>query len=64
MCRLKHIHDPVLSSLKMEGIRLLFFSVVLVMAYFVQQSCVNIRKFFSMMWLFYFVKISLKIAEL
>jgi hypothetical protein len=23
---LRHIHDPVLSSLKMEGIRLLFFS--------------------------------------
>jgi hypothetical protein len=25
MCRLRHIHDPVLSSLKMEGIRLHFF---------------------------------------
>jgi hypothetical protein len=25
MYRLRHIHDPVLSSLKMEGIRLLFF---------------------------------------
>jgi hypothetical protein len=25
MCRLRHINDPVLSSLKMEGIRLLFF---------------------------------------
>jgi hypothetical protein len=24
MCRLRHIHDPVLSSLKMEDIRLLF----------------------------------------
>jgi hypothetical protein len=24
MCRLSHINDPVLSSLKMEGIRLLF----------------------------------------
>jgi hypothetical protein len=24
MCRLRHIKDPVLSSLKMEGIRLLF----------------------------------------
>jgi hypothetical protein len=24
MCRLRHINDPVLSSLKMEGIRLLF----------------------------------------
>jgi hypothetical protein len=27
MCRLRHIHDPVLSSLKMEGICLLFVSV-------------------------------------
>jgi hypothetical protein len=26
MCRLRYINDPVLSSLKMEGIRLLFFS--------------------------------------
>jgi hypothetical protein len=26
MCRLRHIHDPVLLSLKMEGIRLLFLS--------------------------------------
>jgi hypothetical protein len=26
MCDLRHIHDPVLSSLKMEGIRLLFIS--------------------------------------
>jgi hypothetical protein len=25
MCRLRHINDSVLSSLKMEGIRLLFF---------------------------------------
>jgi hypothetical protein len=25
MCRLRHINDPVLSSLKMEGIRLTFF---------------------------------------
>jgi hypothetical protein len=25
MCRLRHINDPVLSSLKMEGIRLLYF---------------------------------------
>jgi hypothetical protein len=25
MSDLRHIHDPVLSSLKMEGIRLLFF---------------------------------------
>jgi hypothetical protein len=24
MCRLRHINDPVLSSLKMEGMRLLF----------------------------------------
>jgi hypothetical protein len=24
MCRLRHTNDPVLSSLKMEGIRLLF----------------------------------------
>jgi hypothetical protein len=24
MCRLRHINDPVLSSLKMEGVRLLF----------------------------------------
>jgi hypothetical protein len=24
MCRLRHINDPVFSSLKMEGIRLLF----------------------------------------
>jgi hypothetical protein len=24
MCHLRHIHDPVLSSLKMEGIRLLY----------------------------------------
>jgi hypothetical protein len=28
MCRLRHIHDPVLLSLKMEGIRLRFFLVV------------------------------------
>jgi hypothetical protein len=28
MCRLRHINDPVLSSLKMEGIRLLFFYVI------------------------------------
>jgi hypothetical protein len=27
MCRLRHINDPVLSSLKMEGIRLLSFLV-------------------------------------
>jgi hypothetical protein len=27
MCRLRHIHDPVLLSLNMEGIRLLFFLV-------------------------------------
>jgi hypothetical protein len=27
MCRLRHINDPVLSSLKMEGIRLLLFSL-------------------------------------
>jgi hypothetical protein len=27
MCRLRHINDSVLSSLKMEGIRLLYFSV-------------------------------------
>jgi hypothetical protein len=26
MSDLRHIHDPVLSSLKMEGIRILFFS--------------------------------------
>jgi hypothetical protein len=25
MSDLRHIHDPVISSLKMEGIRLLFF---------------------------------------
>jgi hypothetical protein len=25
MCRLRHINDPILSSLKMEGVRLLFF---------------------------------------
>jgi hypothetical protein len=28
MCRLRHINDPVLSSLKMEGIRFLFISAV------------------------------------
>jgi hypothetical protein len=28
MCRLRHINDPVLSSLKMECIRLLFFKVI------------------------------------
>jgi hypothetical protein len=28
MCRLRHINDPVLSSLKMEGIRLLFCTKV------------------------------------
>jgi hypothetical protein len=33
MCRLRHINDPVLSSLKMEGIRLLF--CVLLYAFFV-----------------------------
>jgi hypothetical protein len=27
MSDLRHIHDPVLSSLKMEGIRLLFFCI-------------------------------------
>jgi hypothetical protein len=27
MCRLRHINDPVLSSLKMEGICLLLFSI-------------------------------------
>jgi hypothetical protein len=26
MCRLRHIHDPALLSLKMEGTRLLFFN--------------------------------------
>jgi hypothetical protein len=26
MCRLRNINDPVLSSLKMEGIRLLYYS--------------------------------------
>jgi hypothetical protein len=29
MCRIRHINDPVLSSLKMEGIRLLFLRTVL-----------------------------------
>jgi hypothetical protein len=29
MCRLSHIHDPVLSSLKMKGIRLLFFFIII-----------------------------------
>jgi hypothetical protein len=28
MSDLRHIHDPVLSSLKMEGIRLLFLYVI------------------------------------
>jgi hypothetical protein len=28
MCRLRHINDPVLSSLKMEGIRLLYSYVL------------------------------------
>jgi hypothetical protein len=28
MCRLRHINDPVLSSLKMEGIRLLFYLLI------------------------------------
>jgi hypothetical protein len=27
MCRLRHINDPVLSSLKMEGIRLLYIQI-------------------------------------
>jgi hypothetical protein len=30
-CRLRHINDPVLSSLKMEGIRLLFSLLFLLM---------------------------------
>jgi hypothetical protein len=29
MCRLRHINDAVLSSLKIEGIRLIFYSVQL-----------------------------------
>jgi hypothetical protein len=34
MCRLRHIHDPVFSPLKMEGIRLLFFIVgVIIFSY-------------------------------
>jgi hypothetical protein len=33
MSDLRHIHDPVLSSLKMEGIRLLFFTCDLMMAW-------------------------------
>jgi hypothetical protein len=28
MCRLRHINDPVLSSLKLEGIRLLSYCVL------------------------------------
>jgi hypothetical protein len=28
-CSLRHIHDPVLSSLKMKGIRLLLFSIII-----------------------------------
>jgi hypothetical protein len=31
MCRLRHINDPVLSSLKMEGISLLYFVLFYVM---------------------------------
>jgi hypothetical protein len=27
MCRLRHVHDPVLISFKMEGIRLLFIGM-------------------------------------
>jgi hypothetical protein len=32
MCRLRHINDPVLSSLKMEGVRLLFLCVLVYFA--------------------------------
>jgi hypothetical protein len=35
MCRLRHINDPVLSSLKMEGIRFFLFSLLLKSAAFV-----------------------------
>jgi hypothetical protein len=35
MCRLRHIHDPVLSSLKMEGIHLIFIMIV-------NTSCSNV----------------------
>jgi hypothetical protein len=31
MCRLRHINDPVLPSLKMEGIRVFFFVLFYVM---------------------------------
>jgi hypothetical protein len=46
MSDLRHIHDPVLSSLKMKGIRLLFFSYMCVNIHFLNKS-VCFKKFYS-----------------
>jgi hypothetical protein len=43
MCRLRHINDPVLSSLKMEGIRLFFLSLSRFPQSFLQQATPHIR---------------------
>jgi hypothetical protein len=43
MCRLRHINDPVLSLLKMEGIRLLFYNYLAPPHYFLQQATPHIR---------------------
>jgi hypothetical protein len=47
MCRLRHINDSVLSSLKMEGIRLLFLS-----SYFCKfLCCIKLKCVFGMKFL-------------
>jgi hypothetical protein len=52
---LRHIHDPVLSSLKMKGIRLLFFSLdpKVFHYYFVLKHI----KFLHLIWLGEYVKV-------
>jgi hypothetical protein len=42
MCRLRHISDPVLSSLKMEGIRLIFITERKCVYCAVRSGCLNI----------------------
>jgi hypothetical protein len=42
-CRLRHIHDPVLSSLKMEGIRFSTFFILNAAAAVVESETLAVR---------------------
>jgi hypothetical protein len=35
----RHIHDPVLSSLKMEGVRLLFIIIIIIIIVIITNIC-------------------------